>query len=819
MAAIHTHGPTCKLARTVAFSGSKENTDIPELKAQFFYASPLPIDDPLSAVPVPSGSDSKGTKHPLRPFSLADNHALEIAWASLASDADRKLHLKSLGVKDPKIISSKNGKKDGKKDDKKDDKPDGSRRHSFRQMAKDVSGVSLLSSSLSSLSSSKESKGFSDEHMQERRATIVNELAVKHSMKHRERFAKKQAQHSAAKDDGQASSSGPAESGSAASADESPSVPLSSRQVPMCCADLEHEVTTEFSAWFSGLFRSKETKNELDKLLHEVVEATEDQINKFTGQTPEDLLKSQKDPKSRKGLFKNKETKDELDKILHGVENFTQGVEDAVENQINKFTGQISKGLKSQKDSKSGKNRRSQNSSTGDQVDGSAGRKSHSRDPSDTSERSYFDLPTVAPQLTPERKKGDKKSPALQRNASAQQLTPEGKKGDKSAPVLQRNLSAQQLAVPGAGSGTSGLPFARPASRGSSPTPSLYAASSRAASTASFHDASVHDREGSEGAVADEHECTPNPFVEAEEIMEVQGCKASKNVKNPPQVHVGVSRLHHVTLPQLQMRPTYWSPVHDIAAVTRGTWFYKENMYPVEPAVANRLEAGFRELRPWSETWSDEINSALEVGAAGEEKITYPVCPQISEPSFVMAANPKPNRKLWPTEISSSPSQADAERSVSAHDPYCAAKCFQGEAAAAGTVDDDPLDRASGKAAEKQNPTIMKRYPNSHVIYKDAQNAFILKPNLLPSSYYGRKPLAKIMKKGGTVGIPVVRGFDWTTWEKLHPSKKAPAITRAKMAAAVAGPSDDTAKPVCPACKEQEEKPKCTDLVLVIHGT
>jgi len=68
-------------------------------------------------------------------------------------------------------------------------------------------------------------------------------------------------------------------------------------------------------------------------------------------------------------------------------------------------------------------------------------------------------------------------------------------------------------------------------------------------------------------------------------------------------IPVGISRLHVVKLPSLQMSPIYWSPVHDIAAVTRGTWFYKDTMLPVEPAVANQLEVGYRELRPWSQTW------------------------------------------------------------------------------------------------------------------------------------------------------------------------------------------------------------------------
>lgn len=53
------------------------------MKAQFFYCSALPIDDPLSAVPPPSGSTGKPSKVPPSPFSVNDSIALENAWLRL----------------------------------------------------------------------------------------------------------------------------------------------------------------------------------------------------------------------------------------------------------------------------------------------------------------------------------------------------------------------------------------------------------------------------------------------------------------------------------------------------------------------------------------------------------------------------------------------------------------------------------------------------------------------------------------------------------------------------------------------------------------
>jgi hypothetical protein len=62
-------------------------------------------------------------------------------------------------------------------------------------------------------------------------------------------------------------------------------------------------------------------------------------------------------------------------------------------------------------------------------------------------------------------------------------------------------------------------------------------------------------------------------------------------------VAVGVSRLHQVEMPSLQMVPIYWTPVNDTAQVVRGTWFYQDTMLPVETSVANMLEAGYLEMK------------------------------------------------------------------------------------------------------------------------------------------------------------------------------------------------------------------------------
>ncbi|RYP57120.1 hypothetical protein DL769_009670 [Monosporascus sp. CRB-8-3] len=260
---------------------------------------------------------------------------------------------------------------------------------------------------------------------------------------------------------------------------------------------------------------------------------------------------------------------------------------------------------------------------------------------------------------------------------------------------------------------------------------------------------------------------------------------------NSVDVPVGVSRLHKVSLPVLQMKPIYWSPVNDITTVLRATWFYRDDMRPLDPAVANQLEAGYRELKPHTETWADELRSAIEVGSLGEEKVSHP---------------------LWPKEPKSSARgrTEDVEPPISSN-PFCAARCFRGEAAAEGSLLPTSNEDYTASAPAQ------KKFEQYHVIYKDSTTAFLLKPSLKPSAYYGRRPVAKIAK-GFTVGIPVVRGFDYEAWMKKHRKKQTQQQYSQRYGLAGENGSQSSGQGVCAACKAEKERGQVSDLVLVVHG-
>ncbi|KAI1433083.1 DDHD domain-containing protein [Xylaria sp. CBS 124048] len=258
-------------------------------------------------------------------------------------------------------------------------------------------------------------------------------------------------------------------------------------------------------------------------------------------------------------------------------------------------------------------------------------------------------------------------------------------------------------------------------------------------------------------------------------------------------VPVGVSRLHEVTLPALQMKPIYWSPVNDISTVLRATWFYRDDMRPVDPRVANQLEAGYRELKPHSETWRDELKCAVEVGPLGEEKVSHPLWPKTSD-------------QLGKKSV-------DMEEPLLSSDPFCAARCFHGEAAAEGTL------LPSANEDNSLPLQTQRKFDQYHVIYKDETHAFLLKPSLKPSAYYGRRPVAKIVR-GMTLGIPVVRGFNYEIWRSKH-QKTQPTTQQESGAQRQNGDANNrgaSTNETCLACAAEKERGRVTDLVLVVHG-
>jgi hypothetical protein len=99
---LHTYGPTCLLADDDPDPSTwYPLSEPPKVRAQFFYTSSLPIDDPLSALPPPSsGQNAKNERAPPQPFSVKDNIALEEAWRHLRQTRKKR----TAGSKKPPAV-------------------------------------------------------------------------------------------------------------------------------------------------------------------------------------------------------------------------------------------------------------------------------------------------------------------------------------------------------------------------------------------------------------------------------------------------------------------------------------------------------------------------------------------------------------------------------------------------------------------------------------------------------------------------------------------------------------------------------------------
>jgi len=267
---------------------------------------------------------------------------------------------------------------------------------------------------------------------------------------------------------------------------------------------------------------------------------------------------------------------------------------------------------------------------------------------------------------------------------------------------------------------------------------------------------------------------------------------ASQRPTTPPNderrkmfVPVGVSKLHLVELPDLTMKPIYWSPINDTSHVIRATWFYKDSMLPVPADVANRLELGYEDMKPYSPTYQDELNACVEHGAAAELKIV---------------------RKLWSDENKSRPSTGLPDKMDETS-----------------KVDQDQLPSTGDNVAiDPRKPNKDRRLFYSHsVIYTDTKNAQILRPNALPSVSRNRRPLSSL-RKGRQLGVAVIRGFSRQAWLEVHPDRtKSSKAAHAKAGAEMSQSGDaatQSRRISCHVCDDQSSKTRVSDLVLVIHG-
>lgn len=259
-------------------------------------------------------------------------------------------------------------------------------------------------------------------------------------------------------------------------------------------------------------------------------------------------------------------------------------------------------------------------------------------------------------------------------------------------------------------------------------------------------------------------------------------------------VPVGLSRLHLVEFPALVMKPIYWSPINDRSHVIRATWFYDDTKMPVPAELANRLELGYEDLKPYLDVYQQELQACIENGAAAEEKLVY---------------------KLWPEEknlsrpgTAQSSSQADTEE-------------LDAETVVLNMV--QPENRMNAAAdLRKSQLEETARFKRYGVIYLDQEEAQLLKSSLQPSESRKRRVVHRMKHGHHHIGIVVRRGFDRNAWLEKYPDPKLTrTIAQARVGGYISQSGDATTQQrrmSCGPCDEQRKLDVISDLVLVIHG-
>jgi hypothetical protein len=241
-------------------------------------------------------------------------------------------------------------------------------------------------------------------------------------------------------------------------------------------------------------------------------------------------------------------------------------------------------------------------------------------------------------------------------------------------------------------------------------------------------------------------------------------------------------------MPDLVMKPIYWSPINDTSNVIRATWFYKDTMLPVPAEIANRLEVGYEYMKPYADSYQEELGACIENGASAEMKVVH---------------------KLWPDEPPASRPGTSLDMNEN----------NKGEGRE-GTNAELP-ETLQNAAADPRKTNARRLFATHSVIYTDAKNAQILRPSLLPSIRQNRRPLSSL-RKGRQIGVAVVRGFDRKEWLRVHPDPKMDAkMAHAKVGAYMSQSGDAATRGrrmSCSACDQDAQTPQVSDLVLVVHG-
>lgn len=86
-------------------------------------------------------------------------------------------------------------------------------------------------------------------------------------------------------------------------------------------------------------------------------------------------------------------------------------------------------------------------------------------------------------------------------------------------------------------------------------------------------------------------------------------------------VAVSQDGMFEVSLETMSLSPVFWAHNGPRVPVIRATWFVNSYQTPCEWELADALEKGYQEIKPWLKSYPQELQKAIEQGSDAEEKL------------------------------------------------------------------------------------------------------------------------------------------------------------------------------------------------------
>ncbi|KAK8843436.1 hypothetical protein IAR55_007093 [Kwoniella newhampshirensis] len=285
--------------------------------------------------------------------------------------------------------------------------------------------------------------------------------------------------------------------------------------------------------------------------------------------------------------------------------------------------------------------------------------------------------------------------------------------------------------------------------------------------------------------------------------------KEYENLELIAGVPVSQDSLFEVSLPTLSLHPVFWSHTGPRVSVLRGTWFVSDETRPASWELAEEIERGYLEIKPWQPSYKHELAIAMALGPAGEEKLKYNLPAKFGSGLGIIFEDGEKGRLIttgtltyisrafWST-LRARPSGTYVYRG------YGPAALASGKDKADAHSPTRSQTHSRRGSSSSQRSLVLEKSPSMHqrALSKDTSS----KKEKLPETIVGAA-----VKGLGLTATETLSGVKKTAEGLTDDRQERPGVFSADNRNAI---EEENA----PLVDSSEDDTPCTDLILVIHG-